>query len=625
MRWETQFPITSLNDNLTNPTLDGLYGVSGPGNIFKPGTLTGSPTQFSQFKSGDSAYNTDWGNFAPSLGFAWTPNWKEGMLARIFGGDGQTVFRGGFSMAFNRDGINTLIGTISGNTGGNITVNRNLTTGNLGSLPLLFRESGRLGPPSFPNTPVYPLTGAITNAANTYDPNLQTPYIMSWTFGLQREITKDMAIEIRYVGNRALNFRQSYNINEVNIVENKFLDEFKLAQANLQANNAAGGSRAGSFAYFGPGTGTSPLPITLAYVTGNPASAAGNPALYSNASNSQFRSNTFINPLAVNNANPFGFANSLFTNAGFRTNAANAGLPVNLFLANPGLQGGASFLGNGGHSYYDSGVVELRRRLSKGLLVQGSYTFAHGFNLTSPSLRADYFKSANPLVITHAFKADWVYDLPIGHGRSLLSGINGPIGKALEGWAFQGTVRMQSGAPFNINNVRLVGMTRKELQNTLKVRFNDAAGIAYYLPQDIIDNTIKAFNVSATTPDGYSSRGAPTGRYLAPANSPSCIEVYSGQCGFPTIFLYGPRFTRFDLNLTKKTKITERVNVEFRADFLNAFNNVNFSVGSPNNSATTIGGLGNDNFGQVTQAYRDVSTTNDPGGRMIQFALRLNF
>jgi hypothetical protein len=270
-------------------------------------------------------------------------------------------------------------------------------------------------------------------------------------------------------------------------------------------------------------------------------------------------------------------------------------------------------------------VVELRRRLSKGLLVQGSYTFARGGNLTTPSLRADYYNSANPLVITHAFKADWVYDLPFGHGRSLLSNINGPIGKALEGWAFQGTARIQSGSPFNINNVRLVGMTRKELQDSLKVRFNDAAGIAYYLPQDVIDNTIRAFNVSSTSATGYSTRGVPTGRYIAPSNSASCIEVYSGQCGFPTIFLYGPSFTRFDLNLTKKTKITERVNIEFRADFLNAFNYVNFSVVSPNNAASTIGSLNSDNFGQVTQAYRDVSTTNDPGGRMIQFALRLNF
>jgi hypothetical protein len=628
LRWEVQFPVTSLNNNLTNPTLDGLYGISGPGNVFNPNASTGSATQFFQFKEGDSAYNADWNNFAPSLGFAWTPSWKDGFLKHIFGDGGQTVFRGGVSVAFNRDGIGTLIGAISGNPGGTLTVNRDVNTGNLGSLPLLLRDTSRLGPPAFSDTPVYPLTGAISNSATTYDPYLQTPYIMSWTFGMQREITKDMAIEVRYVGNRALKFRQTFNLNEVNIVENGFLNEFKLAQANLQANIKAG--KGNTFAYTGA-PGTSPLPITLAYFGGNV-----DPKDTSKYTSSNFTSATFVNTLALNNANPVSFATNLYNTAAFRTNAANALLAPNLFLANPGLQGGASFVGNGGRSTYDSAVVELRRRLSKGLLVQGSYTFAHGGNLTSPSLRADYYNSANPLVITHAFKADWVYDLPFGHGRALLSKFNGPIGKALEGWAFQGTARIQSGSPFNLvqnsaspnlSGVRLVGMTLKELQDSVKARFDDAKGIAYYLPQDIIDNTIKAFNVSATSATGYGSGGPPTGRYIAPANSANCIELYAGQCGFPTTFLYGPMFTRFDLNLTKKTRITERVNIEFRADFLNAFNYTNFSVVSPNNAASTIGIGGNslNNFGQITQGYRDVSTTNDPGGRMIQFALRLNF
>jgi hypothetical protein len=629
LRWEVQFPVTSLNNNLTNPTLAGLYGVSGLGNVFNPvvPSPTPSATQFFQFKEGSTAYNGDWGNFAPSLGFAWTPSWKGGVLKHVFGDGGQTVFRGGFSVAFNRDGINTLIGTISGNPGGSVTVNRDTNTGNLGSLPLFLSQRDRLGAPAFPDTPNYPLTGAITNSATTYDPHLQTPYIMSWTFGLQREITKDMAIEVRYVGNRALKFRQSYNLNEVNIVENGFLNEFKLAQANLQANIKAG--KGNTFAYTGA-PGTSPLPITLAYFGGNV-----DPKDTSKYTSSNFTSATFVNTLALNNANPVSFATNLYNQAAFRTNASTL-LAQNFFLANPGLQGGAFFLGNGGRSTYDSAVVELRRRLSKGLLVQGSYTFAHGGNLTTPSLRADYYNSANPVVITHAFKADWVYDLPFGHGRALLSKFNGPIGKALEGWAFQGTARIQSGSPFNLvqnansanlNGVRLVGMTLKELQDSVKVRFDDAKGIAYYLPQDIIDNTIKAFNVSATSATGYGSGGAPTGRYIAPANSANCIELYAGQCGFPTTFLYGPMFTRFDLNLTKKTRITERVNIEFRADFLNAFNYTNFSVTSPNNAASTIGigGTSLNNFGQITQGYRDVSTTNDPGGRMIQFALRLNF
>ena len=45
--------------------------------------------------------------------------------------------------------------------------------------------------------------------------------------------------------------------------------------------------------------------------------------------------------------------------------------------------------------------------------------------------------------------------------------------------------------------------------------------LVWMLPQDIIDNTVKAFSVSAT---GY-TQGAPTGRYFAPANGPDCLET----------------------------------------------------------------------------------------------------
>jgi hypothetical protein len=48
-------------------------------------------------------------------------------------------------------------------------------------------------------------------------------------------------------------------------------------------------------------------------------------------------------------------------------------------------------------------------------------------------------------------------------------------------------------------------------------------------------------------------------------------------------------------------------------------------VGSPNNDTNTATNFSNAAFGQVTQAYNDQSTTYDPGGRLIQFVLRINF
>jgi hypothetical protein len=95
---------------------------------------------------------------------------------------------------------------------------------------------------------------------------------------IQRELTKDLAVEVRYFGNYSARNIATRGINTVNIVENGLLEEFKLAQANLRANVTA--NRGATFQYFGPGTGTSPLPISLAYFSGVPAAQAGNPALY---------------------------------------------------------------------------------------------------------------------------------------------------------------------------------------------------------------------------------------------------------------------------------------------------------------------------------------------------------
>ena len=265
LRWEVQGPFTSDNSSYTTSTLDDIWGVSGPGNLFKPGVMTGRPTQFIQVKEGTGAYNTDYSNFAPSLGIAWRIGSKYGWLKQIVG-DGQTVVRAGYSIAYNRQGIGDFRGLASSNPGVSITTNRSVALGNLGALPLLFRDKSLLGPPAFAATPNYPLSGEITNSVNVYDPNIKVPYSQSWTIGVQRELDKDTVIEARYVGARNLRGWTTYNLNEVNIVENGFLDEFKRAQANLQANIAAG--RGNNFRYFGPGTGTSPLPIYLAYFSG---------------------------------------------------------------------------------------------------------------------------------------------------------------------------------------------------------------------------------------------------------------------------------------------------------------------------------------------------------------------
>ena len=119
------------------------------------------------------------------------------------------------------------------------------------------------------------MSDVITGDITAFEPGLQVPYGMTWTGGWQRKAGSSMVVEARYVGTRSLQAWQTYNYNEINIVENGFLNEFRLAQQNLEANRAA--NLGNTFRYTGA-PGTSPLPIFLAHFQGLPASAAGNPS-----------------------------------------------------------------------------------------------------------------------------------------------------------------------------------------------------------------------------------------------------------------------------------------------------------------------------------------------------------
>ena len=103
------------------------------------------------------------------------------------------------------------------------------------------------------------------------------------------------------------------------------------------------------------------------------------------------------------------------------------------------------------------------------------------------------------------------------------------------------------------------------------------------------------------------------------------LQGFTGQCGFSRLVLEGPSFTSFDMSVVKKVRFTERSNLEFRAEFLNAFNNINFQPGASGNDVNGLGNLTNAAFGRMTSAYQDLSTTNDPGGRVGQIVVRLNF
>jgi len=414
------------------------------------------------------------------------------------------------------------------------------------------------------------------------------------------------------VANRNLDSWTNRSINERIYNENGSLDEFKLAMANLAANQAAG--RGNNFKYYGPGSGTSPLPITLAYFNAYTSAQAQDSTKYTS---SNFTSSSYVNSLSKQNPAPGTYLGNLYSTAAQRANAITAGLPPNFFVLNPTVSN-AYIEYSGGFNYYDSMVVELRRRLAKGLMVNANYVWAKPESSSTLGYKTPMVKLVGG-TLPSVFKVNWIYELPIGRGRTFLANMGTWTDRFLGGWELQGIGRVQVGTWQDLGGVNVVGMTAQDFGKSLGLRFVPDQRLIFYEPEDIRQQTILAYGTTGTTASGFSG-AAPSGRYIAPANenSKGCIQIYSGDCTpIQNLIGHNPMFGRLDLSAVKKIRFTEQKNLEMRGEFLNALNNINFS-------GSICGGTGG-TCGNITSAFRDVNGTAEQGGRTVQIQVRFNF
>ena len=626
VRWDVQMPFTTLNDTMSNVTLESACGMSGLGDggtyskcAFFSQNNTGVVPEFIQYNGGSKGYSTDWNNFSPSVGVAWRPNVQSGWLRTLLGDPEAATLRGGFSRSYERQGIGLYTGQFGSNPGSTIPLTRNASIGNLvlpgESWPVLLSQRERLGQASFNETPSYPLAlrDGRADSLNLFAPDVEVASAISWNIGFQRALSRDMAAEIRYVGTRGLDQWSELNYNERDLLGNGFYDEFRLAVANLQANNAAGGNRAGSFAYFGAQSGTSPLPIYLAYLNGR--TNAADPAAYTGG---DWTSTGITGDMIFVSPNPANSAADLDGDAARRNRAIAAGLPTNFFVLNPAASS-VNVIDSGAYSDYHALQAEVRRRLSRGLSANVSYQYA--IEGGSAFLGFRYGRVMNPTAnVRHAIKTQWDWTIPVGRGQRFGTDMNAVLDTLIGGWSFNGVGRIQA-VMVNFGNVRMVGMNEDDVQKmfTHEIKFNaDGVPFMQMMPDDVILNTRRAFNLSTTNLNGYStSLGAPEGRYFAPANSETCTQLAAGDCAPRTLLIRAPWFTRFDVGLAKRIPLQGRTNLEVRFEVLNLFDNINFNnAGNPGAGETIF---------QVTSHYQDPDNTFDPGGRLGQFMLRFNW
>ena len=620
LRWEFTGPMHNTNGIYTSPTLADLYGPSTA--LFQPGSLNGVASP--QIDLRPSPYKRDYVNPAPNAGFAWNPSAESGFLGKLLGT--RSVVRGSVGLNYYDEGLIAFQTAAGGNPG--LTQQLSLNPGQPG-FPIggLSLASPIPAVNTFPASFAFPLSQSLftfSRGFNTIDPNIRTPYLLNWNIGVQRELGSGAAIEARYVGNHGFKLWRYYDINEVNVVENGFAQEFKNAQRNLALNQAAGINS------FSPTTGVPgvvPLPIFDAAF----GARGSQPAL---AAASGYGNGTFITNLQQGEAG--GLANAL---AGASGNSsylcrmvgsafgpcaalgynAPGSYPSSFFQVNPFAAGQPlNQLTGDGWSRYNGLQLQYRQRYAGSLTMVANYTYARTWtnrysdspatqvsNPQTPTVAANIWSvrddsfNEGPVEYSlhHAFQTYWTYDLPFGSDRKIA--IGNPIANALGGgWTVSSIVRLQSGRPFYLTSGRLTlnqydagvvlnGLSVEDLQKMITVS-PGPNGTELFVDPKLIG------------PDG---RANP--QYLSSPATP-------GEHG-QRIWLYGPRFWNVDLGVAKRFR-TGRSTFRIEALFLDLFNNTNFLVApQTNNDFGFYVNINSTTFGQTT-----ATTQTGVGPRNVQ-------
>jgi hypothetical protein len=281
-----------------------------------------------------------------------------------------------------------------------------------------------------------------------------------------------------------------------------------------------------------------------------------------------------------------------------------------------------------GHSLYNALDVKLQKRFSRGLSAVLAYTWSSnwdnlygspvsGLETLNPNAAApqdsenpkgEYSRAVND--IPNRFSGAVTYELPVGRGKRFLGNANRTVDTAIGGWKINDVTILENGGPLPIIQTDLSSGT----YGTTGVggsgqRPNLAAGISPCYsgsPKNRLGggNGAKTyFNLNAFTPAlPYTYGNAPR-----------------------TLNCYGPGYENSDISINKNFKITGKVNFEFRAEALNAFNNPEFS--QPNVTLTFQStGLTSATFTPAASNTTTGSITSQLGfSRIIQVGGRLSF
>lgn len=263
--------------------------------------------------------------------------------------------------------------------------------------------------------------------------------------------------------------------------------------------------------------------------------------------------------------------------------------------------GSIASINSGVDSNYNAAQITLEKRMTHGFSFLTNFTWAKELDDFAPAGGSPYLTNScscgrwfdygpSDDDLSKTFKINGEYMVP--H-----VGLPKGVEKIVNGWELSATASWQTGFPFSIFS---------GADNSLSGMLGDRADLAVSSVQQAVLGSGRShaaevqewFNTSAFVPNAIGTFGD-TGKNI----------------------LRGPRFFDADLAAIKNAKLTERLSMEFRAEFFNAFNNVNF--GRPDGNLADIGTT----YGQIT-GLAGASAANTYGTaqpRIIQLAVKFAF
>ena len=293
----------------------------------------------------------------------------------------------------------------------------------------------------------------------------------------------------------------------------------------------------------------------------------------------------------------------------------------------PVFDTGIDWFRSTGSSSYHSLQTHYEKRFSRGLELQGSYTWAHSIDIASNANlgptqnNSDFRDFRHPEAergnsdfdVRHRLVLSSIYELPVGHGKRFLGNTSGVAEQFVGGWQIANIASISSGNWYTVldangNFANADGGAGGVSQRPDQVGDPTKAGPVMANPNAACHATVSQGGIAPDhirTPTAWFNTCAFTD---PPAGS-------FGDVGRNTI--QAPGYVTWDLSLFKHFHPTERAEIEFRAEFFNVLNHTNFlfakSGPQSGNNATSFG----------TSQYGNLTAARDP--RQIQLALKVSF